>query len=347
MDAAGNAYIAGDTQSTDFPLLNPVQSVFGGKTDAFVTKLTPAGAISFSTYLGGSNDEHAGGIAVDASGNIYLAGGTLSTNFPVAAPLQAVNGGSQDAFVTKISTSPAALVYSTYLGGTGGQVGSPEQANAIAVDSAGSAYVAGVTNSANFPVTAGAFQTTFNGVQDAFVTKLNAAGSAKLYSTYLGSSSFDWASGIAIDSGGNAYVAGYTSSAGFPVVGGVQTGFKGFYDAFVSKLNPSGQRAHVFHPVRGHGRRSGQCHRRRYLREHVRRRPDQLARSALAGRDPVVQRRRQHRMGRAARRDGPAAAASRRELGLAVLRQRQHGHIHGSILASGGRGQPHHGRRCC
>ena len=89
-------------------------------------------------------------------------------------------------------------------------------------------------------MTAGAFQTTFNGVQDAFVTKLNAAGSAKLYSTYLGSFSFDWASGIAVDSGGNAYVAGYTSSAGFPVVGGVQSGFKGFYDAFVSKLNALG-----------------------------------------------------------------------------------------------------------
>src|SRR4029077_15875484 len=103
-------------------------------------------------------------------------------------------------FVAKIATSPASLVYSTYLGSSGGQVGSPEQANAIAVDSVGSAYIAGVTNSTNFPVTAGAFQTTFNGVQDAFVTKLNAAGSAILYSTYLGSSSFDWSSGIAIDS---------------------------------------------------------------------------------------------------------------------------------------------------
>jgi hypothetical protein len=240
VDAAGNAYVAGDTQSANFPLLNPVQSIFGGRTDVFVTSLTPAGAISFSTYLGGSNDEHAGGVAVDASGGIYIAGGTFSTNFPLAAPLQATNGGSQDAFITKLTTSPAALVYSTYLGGTGGQAGSPEQANAIVVDAAGSAYVAGVTNSANFPVTGGAFQITFNGFQDAFVTKLNAAGSAKLYSTYVGSSSFDWASGIAIDAGQNAYVAGYTSSAGFPVVGAVQGGFNGFFDAFVSKLNPLG-----------------------------------------------------------------------------------------------------------
>ena len=240
VDAAGNAYIAGDTQSTDFPRLNPVQSVFGGATDAFVTKLNPAGAISFSSYLGGANVEHTGGVAVDEAGNIYLAGGTLSVNFPLAAPLQAVNGGSQDVFVAKISTSPPHLVYSTYLGGTADKLGSPEQANAIAVDAAGSAYIAGVTNSTNFPVTIGAFQTAFNGVQDAFVTRLNASGSAKVYSTYLGSSSFDWASGLAIDSSGNAYVAGYTSSAGFPVVGGVQAGFQGFYDAFVSKLSTFG-----------------------------------------------------------------------------------------------------------
>ncbi|HSP67066.1 MAG TPA: SBBP repeat-containing protein, partial [Bryobacteraceae bacterium] len=238
LDSAGNAYLAGDTQSSDFPLSSPVQAVLAGKTDVFVTKLTPAGAISFSTYLGGSNEEHAGGIAVDSANNIYVAGGTSSVNFPLAVPLQASNGGSQDAFVAKISTTPQ-LVYSTYLGGNGGQVGSPEQANAIAVDSTGAAYVVGVTNSTNFPVTSGAFQTAFTGVQDAFATKLSPAG-AVVYSTYLGGSSFDWASGAALDSGGNLYVTGYTSSAGFPVVGGVQTGFNGFYDAFVSELNSLG-----------------------------------------------------------------------------------------------------------
>jgi hypothetical protein len=238
LDSAGNAYVAGDTQSADFPVAGGVQSVLGGRTDAFVTKLTSSGAISFSTYLGGSNDEHAGGIAVDSSGNIYVAGGTFSVNFPLAAPFQATNGGSQDAFVTKISTSPQ-IVYSTYLGGSGGQVGAPEQANAIAVDATGAAYVTGVTNSTNFPVTAGVFQTAFTGVQDAFIAKLNPAGSP-VYSTYLGGSSFDWASGIAVDSAGNAYVTGYTASAGFPVVGAVQAAFNGFYDAFVSELNPLG-----------------------------------------------------------------------------------------------------------
>ena len=240
VDASGNAYFCGDTQSTDFPLLSPVQAVFGGATDAFVTKLTPAGAIAFSTYLGGANVEHAGGIALDSAGSIYVTGGTLSTNFPVVSALQAVSGGNQDVFITKISTSPSQIIYSTYLGGSGGQAGSPEQANAIAVDATGAAYVAGVTDSLNFPTTAGAFQTQFNGVTAAFVTKLNPAGSAKLYSTYMGDASFDWASGIAVGSDGSAYVAGYTASPGFPTVGGVQSGFQGLYDAFLARVNPLG-----------------------------------------------------------------------------------------------------------
>jgi hypothetical protein len=143
--------------------------VLGGGTDAFVTKLTPAGSISFSTFLGGASDEHAGGVAVDSSGSAYIAGGTTSTNFPVVASIQAVNGGAQDAFLTKFSPAGSAIAYSTYLGGSGGGVGTPEQANAVAVDAGGNAYLAGVTNSPNFPVTAGAFQAEFNGVQDAFL----------------------------------------------------------------------------------------------------------------------------------------------------------------------------------
>lgn len=238
LDSSGNAYVAGDTQSVNFPVSGPVQSALGGKTDVFITKLTPAGAILFSTYLGGANDEHAGGIALDSSHNIYVAGGTSSLNFPVAAPFQATNGGGQDAFVTKLSTSPQ-ILYSSYLGGNGGQAGSPEQANAIAVDATGAAYVAGVTNSTNFPVTNGAFQRSPEGVQDAFITKVSAIG-ALVYSTYLGGQSFDWASGIAVDAGGNAWVTGYTSSAGFPDVASVQFAFNGFYDAFISELAPSG-----------------------------------------------------------------------------------------------------------
>jgi hypothetical protein len=238
VDGAGYAYIAGDTQSADFPVLNAVQSAIGGGMDAFFTKLTPAGGLSVSTYLGGAGDEHAGGVAVDGSGNVYLAGGTYSTNFPVVAPIQGVNGGSQDAFVTKINPAGNSILYSTYLGGNG--TGSSEQANAIAVDSSGNAYVTGVTNSSNFPVTSGAYQTAYSGMQDAFITKFNAAGNTLLYSTYLGGTSFDWATGIGLDSGGNAYVAGYTSSGDFATVNGVQGAFGGMYDAFVTELNATG-----------------------------------------------------------------------------------------------------------
>ena len=238
LDGAGNAYVAGDTQSANFPVLRAVQSTIGGGMDAFVTELTSAGQLAFSTFLGGAGNEHAGGIAVDASASVYVVGGTYSANFPLVAPIQGVNGGSQDAFVTKIDGGGSPIVYSTYLGGNG--TGTSEQANAVAVDSSGNAYVAGVTNSSNFPVTSGAYQTAFNGVQDAFVTKINAVGNTLLYSTYLGGTGFDWATGIGLDSGGNAYVAGYTSSGDFATVNGVQAAFGGMYDAFVTELTATG-----------------------------------------------------------------------------------------------------------
>ena len=238
VDATGHAYIAGDTQSADFPVIGPFQAAIGGGFDAFVTKLNANGSYAYSTFLGGVANEHAGGIAVDSSGAAYIAGGTFSTNFPLAGAVQSTNHGGQDAFVAKLSVSGAALVYSTYLGGSG--AATPEEANGIAVDSSGNAYVAGVANSADFPVTAGAFQVTFKGVSDAFVTKINAAGTAWVYSTYLGGTDLDWASAVGIDSAGNAYAAGYTSSQDFPQSNPVQAAFGGLYDAFVAKLNSSG-----------------------------------------------------------------------------------------------------------
>ena len=236
VDSNSNAYIGGDTQSTNFPLYNPTQPVFAGGTEAFITRLNSTGAITFSTFLGGSGNEHVGGIAVDVLGDIFVAGGTSSTNFPTVSPYQAAIKGTQDAFLTRISFN-GSVAFSTYFGGSGG---APEQANAIALDSSGNPYITGVTSSTNFPVTAGAFQTALPGVQNAFVAKFNSTGSALSYSSYLGGSSYDWGTGIAVSAAGNAYVTGYTASVNFPPANPIQASFGGLYDAFVSELNFTG-----------------------------------------------------------------------------------------------------------
>ena len=173
-------------------------------------KVNAAGsALVYSTYLGGSARDACEDLAVDTSGNAYVTGDTESTNFPTANAFQSTNGGTsifQDAFVTKVNAAGTALVYSTYLGGTGGEIGF-----GIAVDAAGNAYVAGATASNTTFPTANAIQCTRAGAADVFMTKLNAAGSALAYSTYLGGSNADEARGVAIDSAGNAYIAGFTS----------------------------------------------------------------------------------------------------------------------------------------
>jgi len=197
----------------------------------------------YSTYLGGSGFDFGLGIAVDRSGNAYVMGSTSSRNFPTMDPLQATyGGGDSDAFVTKINSKGSALVYSTYLGGSGNDT-NPINAGlywgGIAVDSMGNAYVTGGTDSIDFPVTPDAFQTTCGGTcySNAFVTKINPKGSALVYSTYLGGSHFDLGFGIAVDSAGNAYVTG-DANAGFPTTpGAFQTTGSG---AFVTKINPKG-----------------------------------------------------------------------------------------------------------
>lgn len=133
-----------------------------------MTKINPTGsALVYSTYLDGSSYDHGNGIAADNSGDAYITGDTTSTNFPTMNPLQPANGGGIDAFVSKLNPSGSALVYSTYLGGSGTDYG-----QGIAVDTSGSAYVSGSTGSTNFPITPGAFQTIYGGDQDAFVAKI-------------------------------------------------------------------------------------------------------------------------------------------------------------------------------
>jgi Beta-propeller repeat/Abnormal spindle-like microcephaly-assoc'd, ASPM-SPD-2-Hydin len=239
VDSAGNAYVTGTAGSTNFPVASPIQVAFGGlPNDAFVTKLNATGsALVYSTYLGGSGDDFGKGIVVDSSGNAYVTGGTGSTNFPTASPIQAAfGGGLYDAFVTKLNATGSALVYSTYLGGSGTEIGS-----GVTLDSAGNAYVTGSTSSTNFP-TASPIQAAFGGgPNDAFVTKLNAAGSALVYSSYLGGGGDDGGGGIAVDSVGNAYVIGFTGSTNFPTASPIQAAFGGGnYDAFVTKLNAAG-----------------------------------------------------------------------------------------------------------
>jgi hypothetical protein len=240
LDTSGNAYVTGETLSSDFPITaGAYQTTFGGVRDAYVTELNPTGsALLYSTYVGGSDVDTPHGIALDTAGNAYLSGETYSSNFPTTpGAFQTTIGSSIDAFVTELNPNGTALVYSTYLGGSGLDYG-----YAIAVDTSGHAYVTGNTFSSDFPTTPGAFQTTFGGSQDAFVTELNPTGTGLFYSTYLGGGGSDEGRSIAVDTSGNAYVAGYTSSTNFPTTAeAFQTTYGGGRDdAFVTELNPTG-----------------------------------------------------------------------------------------------------------
>ncbi len=243
--SGGEIYVTGKTFSTNFPAMDALQILNRngnpGPTDAFVTKLNASGsALIYSTYLGGTGNDEGKGIAVDSSGIVCITGFTASSDFPTSSPIQSANaGGTSDAFVTKLSPTGCALIYSTYLGGS-----SIDQGNAVAVDGAGNAFVTGFTASSSFPTT-NAFQPTRGGFfgRDAFVTKINAAGSAMVYSTYLGGSGFDQGISIALDSAGEACVTGSTdSSFDFPVipVGNPLRPYGGAGDAFVTKFNAAG-----------------------------------------------------------------------------------------------------------
>ena len=238
VDSSGAAYVAGQTASTAFPVTAGAfrTSNAGGVSDCFVSKLKPAGnALAYSTFLGGSGLDLCAGIAVDSSGNAYVAGATSSSNFPVVGSLQNSLLGTANAFVTKINAAGSALVYSTYLGGS-----STDSANAIALDSSGAAYVTGDTASFDFPTTPGIFQGVLNGQYNAFVSKLSATGNLLVYSTLVGGSDIDVGTSITIDSLGRALVGGYTTSSNFPISGAIQPTFQGAVDAFSTVLDPAG-----------------------------------------------------------------------------------------------------------
>ena len=252
VDTAANAYVTGLTYSSDFPTGGgALQTKYAGAGDAFLTKVNTnangAASFVFSTFLGGSGLDQGNGVAVDTSGNAYVAGLTTSraSSLLFTSPsgayqadchLDSLNVCEGDAFVAKVALSGApSLTYFTYLGGS-----LADSANGIALDSSDNAYVAGSTASTDFPIVGAVPQTTYGGGNaDAFVTELNATGSALVYSTYLGGSATDIANGIAVDGGNpaSAYAAGQTCSFDFPLANPLQPDYGGNCDAFVSKVS--------------------------------------------------------------------------------------------------------------
>jgi len=250
VDASGSAYVVGRTTSPDFPVTpGAFQTAYGGQGDAFVAKLSPDGSrVMWATFLGGSGGEGASAVAVDPSNNVYVAGGTGSLDFPTTpGAFDQTANGRTDAFVAMLSPDGSRLLWSTLLGGAGG-----EQARALAIGGSGNVYVVGSTVSPDFPVTPGAFDETcgtdgtcnWNGManhDDVFVTEISSDGHSLVWSTFLGAEDLDSPWSIVVDAAGFPVVAGYTSSAGFPATPGVfQSTFRGDIDAFVAKLSPDG-----------------------------------------------------------------------------------------------------------
>jgi hypothetical protein len=247
VDSAGNAYITGDAESTDFPVTAGVfQTTYGGKGgglvnagDSFVSKLDPTGSsLIYSTYLGGPFNEQGNDIAIDSAGCAYVVSFAAPLFPTTAGSFQPAAANFLDAAVTKLNATGSALVYSTFLGGSGFEV-----IRGIALDSSGNAYVTGSTNSTDFPTTSGAFQTAFaggGGEGDVFVTRLDAAGASLIYSTYLGGSSEEQGGGIALDSAGSAYLTGRTQSIDFPTATPVQGSNSGGSDIYAAKLDAAG-----------------------------------------------------------------------------------------------------------
>jgi uncharacterized repeat protein (TIGR01451 family) len=235
-DTSGNAYVVGGTNSPSFPYVLPIQGALQGDSDAFVSKLNSSGQLVFSTFFGGTGFDEATGVAIDSTG-IYFTGETDSGNFPTSSTaFQTTLGGGTDVFVSKLTLTGSAILYSTFLGGL-----ENERANAIAV-TGGFAHVTGLTSSSNFPIAAPLYgQPTPGGSIEAFVSKLNNAGQGLLFSTYLGGNGVDVGNSIAIGPASSVYIAGHTTSTDFPTsVNALSRTLSGGTDGFVTKLNDVG-----------------------------------------------------------------------------------------------------------
>jgi hypothetical protein len=239
LDSTGSVYVTGYTESADFPIrAGAFDETYNNNGDAFVTKLNPTGSdFVYSTFLGGFGWDEGGGIDLDGKGGVYVSGYTCSEDFPITSgALDTTLGGPSDAFVMKLEAMGGALVYSTYLGGNGDDGGFR-----IAARRFGEVYVTGITESADFPSSAGAIAATHGGGIDVFVVRLDASGSALGYATLLGGGENDYSWGIAVDASGRAYVTGYTYSSDFPTTLGVfDISFNGISDIFVARISPQG-----------------------------------------------------------------------------------------------------------
>ena len=237
VDSSGCAYVTGYTYCPDFPTQNAYDASYDGNADVFVTKFSAVGnALVYSTFLGGLSGEYGFAIAVDGLGCAYVTGITNSTHFPTQNAYDASYSEDDpgDVFVTKFSAAGDSLVYSTFLGGSG-----YENSRAVAVDGGGCAYVTGYTESSDFP-SQNAFDASYGGSDDAYVTKFSAEGNALVYSTFLGGWDLDFGTGIAVDASGCAYTTGYTRSSDFPTESAFDGSYNGGDDVFVTKFSEGG-----------------------------------------------------------------------------------------------------------
>ncbi|HYP19552.1 MAG TPA: SBBP repeat-containing protein, partial [Chloroflexia bacterium] len=241
VDGAGNAHVLGNVTSNNFPTLNPIQAQNLGSVELTISKLSPTGAMLWSTYLGTPGAEAGSQIALDSVGNVYLSGSTAEPDFPMVNAYQPANAGMIDGFVTGINAAGTAILFSTYFGGQ-----YDDDMRDVWVDASNNIYVTGFTRSTNLPVQ-NAYQPQPSGDGDAFVTKFTPQAQGLVWSTYLGGNNGtlpgqDIGEAIRTDSIGNVYVTGYTESPSFPTTpGSVQPNTHGGLDAFVTKFTPDGQ----------------------------------------------------------------------------------------------------------
>ena len=238
IDSKGAVYIGGDTYSADFPTKKPFHAKRKGTRAVFITKIKRTGKkMVYSTYLGGAGLDYARGIAVDSQGNVYIAGWTSSSDFPIKKAFQSEkNGEGGDLFVTKLGPKGNTLIYSTYIGGS-----TSEQLRDIAVNKQGSVYVAGYTESFDYPMK-NPIKGNKDGYRDGFVTKFHPKGNKLIYSTYLGGEDTDRINAVAVDERGSAYVVGQSASSDFPTKNPFQNKLNGYDNAVVCKIDPKGKR---------------------------------------------------------------------------------------------------------